>query len=80
MRGDGSRPPAEHHTDDALTAREVQVLERVATGKANKTVADELAISEETVKSHMKSIMAKLSANDRTHAVTIALKRGIIAG
>jgi DNA-binding NarL/FixJ family response regulator len=69
---------AEHHTDDALSQREIEVLQRVAAGGANKIVAGELNISEETVKAHMRSILAKLSANDRTHAVTIALKRGII--
>src|SRR6185295_2016775 len=69
---------AEHHSDDALTSREVEVLSEVAAGNANKIVADHLRISEETVKAHMKSILSKLGANDRTHAVTIALKRGII--
>ena len=69
---------AEHHSDDALTDREIEVLRQVASGNANKMVADRLAISEETVKAHMRSILSKLSANDRTHAVTIALKRGII--
>jgi DNA-binding NarL/FixJ family response regulator len=69
---------AEHHSDDALTAREIEVLREVAAGKANKLVAAHLTISEETVKAHMKSILSKLGANDRTHAVTIALKRGII--
>lgn len=69
---------AQHHADDVLTAREIEVLQRVAAGQANKAVADALAISEETVKTHMKSIMAKLAANDRTHAVTIALRRGIL--
>ena len=69
---------AEHHTDDALTQREVEVLRQVAEGNANKIIADHLSISEETVKAHMKNILAKLAANDRTHAVTIALKRGII--
>lgn len=69
---------AEHHVDDALTGREIEVLRQVAAGNANKIVADHLAISEETVKAHMKSILSKLGANDRTHAVTIALKRGII--
>jgi DNA-binding NarL/FixJ family response regulator len=54
------------------------VLRRVAAGNSNKIVAAELAISQETVKAHMRSILAKLAANDRTHAVTIALKRGII--
>jgi DNA-binding NarL/FixJ family response regulator len=69
---------AEHHTDDALTQREVEVLRQVAAGNANKMIADQLAISEETVKAHMRSILSKLGANDRTHAVTIGLKRGII--
>lgn len=69
---------AEHHSDDALTEREIEVLREVAAGNANKLVADHLAISEETVKAHMRSILSKLGANDRTHAVTIALKRGII--
>jgi DNA-binding NarL/FixJ family response regulator len=69
---------ADHHTDDALTQREIEVLRQVASGKANKIVADHLGISEETVKAHMRNILAKLAANDRTHAVTIALKRGII--
>lgn len=69
---------AQHHMDDALTEREIEVLRQVAAGNANKIVADHLAISEETVKAHMRNILSKLSANDRTHAVTIALKRGII--
>jgi DNA-binding NarL/FixJ family response regulator len=69
---------AEHAGDDALTAREIAVLKRVAVGSANKQIAATLGISEETVKAHMKSILAKLTANDRTHAVTIALNRGII--
>jgi DNA-binding NarL/FixJ family response regulator len=69
---------AEHAADDALTDREIAVLKRVAVGNANKQIAVTLGISEETVKAHMKSILAKLAANDRTHAVTIALNRGII--
>lgn len=69
---------AQHHSDDALTEREIQVLREVAAGNANKMVAQLLRVSEETVKAHMKSILAKLGANDRTHAVTIAVKRGII--
>ena len=69
---------AEHHSDDELTEREIEVLRQVAAGNANKIVADHLAISEETVKAHLRSILSKLGANDRTHAVTIALKRGII--
>lgn len=69
---------AEHVADDALTDREMQVLRGVASGKSNKLIAVELDISEGTVKTHMKSILPKLNANDRTHAVTIALKRGIL--
>lgn len=69
---------AEHHTDDVLTDREIEVLREVAAGNANKIVADNLSISEDTVKAHMRSILSKLEARDRTHAVTIALKRGII--
>jgi DNA-binding NarL/FixJ family response regulator len=69
---------AEHHADDALTEREIGVLRQVASGNANKIIADNLQISEETVKAHMKKILSKLDANDRTHAVAIALKRGII--
>jgi len=68
----------EHYADDQLTAREIDILKQVAAGHANKMVADNLRISEETVKSHMRSILSKLGANDRTHAVTIAIKRGII--
>ena len=69
---------AHHHSDDALTEREIQVLRKVAAGNANKMVAQLLRVSEETVKAHMRSILSKLGANDRTHAVTIAVKRGII--
>jgi DNA-binding NarL/FixJ family response regulator len=69
---------AEHHADDALTEREIEVLQQVASGNANKIIADNLNISEETVKAHMRKILSKLGANDRTHAVAIALKRGII--
>jgi DNA-binding NarL/FixJ family response regulator len=69
---------AEHVADDVLTDREIQVLRRVAAGKPNKLIAVELDISEGTVKTHMKSILPKLDASDRTHAVMIALKRGIL--
>jgi DNA-binding NarL/FixJ family response regulator len=69
---------AEHLGDDVLSQREIDVLRRVAAGNSNKRVAEQLSISEATVKGHMKSILSKLGANDRTHAVTIALKRGII--
>jgi len=68
----------EHIEDDALTEREIEVLLQVADGASNRIVADRLAISEDTVRSHMKNILSKLGANDRTHAVTISLKRGII--
>jgi DNA-binding NarL/FixJ family response regulator len=69
---------AEHVADDALSDREIEVLRCVAAGKSNKLIAVELAISEGTVKSHMKSILPKLEASDRTHAVMIALRRGIL--
>jgi DNA-binding NarL/FixJ family response regulator len=69
---------AEHVADDSLTEREVDVLRGVAQGKSNKLIAVELNISEGTVKTHMKSILPKLDASDRTHAVMIALRRGIL--
>ena len=69
---------AEHATDDALTAREVEVLRLSAGGNANKEIASQLSITEETVKGYVKNILVKLSAKDRTHAVTIGLKRGVI--
>jgi DNA-binding NarL/FixJ family response regulator len=69
---------AEHGTDSSLTPRELDVLRLVAAGNANKEVGALLSLTEVTIKSHMKNILAKLGANDRTHAVTIALKRGII--
>ena len=69
---------ASHAADDALSAREIEVLSLIAAGNSNKLVADQLAISEDTVKGHVKSILSKLGVNDRTHAVTAALKRGII--
>ena len=69
---------AEHSVEDALTEREVEVLQRVAAGKSNRLIAAELAISESTIKAHMKSILPKLDASSRTHAVMIALKRGIL--
>lgn len=69
---------ANHATDDALTEREIDVLKLVATGNANKQIADQLSIGEATVKSHVSNILSKLGANDRSHAVTIGLKRGII--
>jgi DNA-binding NarL/FixJ family response regulator len=69
---------ADHVADDALTSREVEVLGLIAQGNSNKAIADELSIADETVKGHVSSILSKLGANDRTHAVTLALKRGII--
>jgi DNA-binding NarL/FixJ family response regulator len=85
VHGGGKRIPpevaaqlAEHAGDEALSAREIEVLRLIAGGNANKQIADQLSITEETVKGHVKNILAKLSANDRTHAVTIGLKRGII--
>jgi DNA-binding NarL/FixJ family response regulator len=67
---------AEHLGVEDLSAREVEVLRAVAAGCSNKIVADRLNISENTVKGHLKSVVAKLRANDRTHAVLIAMKRG----
>ena len=69
---------AEHAADDALSARELQVLRLIAAGNSNKRIASQLAIGEATVKSHVTNILSKLGANDRTHAVTLALKRGIV--
>jgi len=69
---------AEHATDDALTPAEISVLRLIAAGNANKQIADQLSISEETVKGRVKNILSKLGANDRTHAATIGIRRGII--
>jgi DNA-binding NarL/FixJ family response regulator len=69
---------AEHVADDALSPREIQVLRLVALGNSNKEIAAQLAIVDETVKAHMKNILSKLGANDRTHAVTIATTRGFL--
>jgi DNA-binding NarL/FixJ family response regulator len=69
---------ATHAADDDLSEREIEVLSLIAAGNSNKLVADQLAISEDTVKGHVKSILSKLGVNDRTNAVTAALKRGII--
>lgn len=71
---------ATHVTDDVLSPRELEVLKKVAAGNSNARVAEQLSLSEETVKSHMKNAMNKLSARDRTHAVIIAIKRGLIDG
>ena len=68
----------EHATDETLTPAEISVLRLIAAGRANKEIADQLSTTEESVKSRVKNILSKLGANDRTHATTIALKRGII--
>jgi DNA-binding NarL/FixJ family response regulator len=69
---------ADHAVDDELTPREIDVLRLIAAGNANKQIADQLSIGEATVKGYITSILSKLGASDRTHAVTIGLKRGII--
>jgi DNA-binding NarL/FixJ family response regulator len=67
-----------HSADDDLTTREIEVLTLIAGGKSNKLIADQLSITEETAKAHVRSILSKLDAKDRTHAVTLGLRRGII--
>jgi DNA-binding NarL/FixJ family response regulator len=69
---------AEHATDDALTPAQIRVLRLIAEGNANKEIAEQLSVSEETVKGQVRNILSKLGANDRTHAAMIGLKRGII--
>jgi DNA-binding NarL/FixJ family response regulator len=69
---------AEHAADDCLSSREIDVLRLIAAGNSNKLIADQLSIGEATVKSHVANILSKLGANDRAHAVTIGLKRGMI--
>jgi DNA-binding NarL/FixJ family response regulator len=69
---------AEHTGDDELTARELEILRLISMGNANKEIAAQLELAEDTVKRHVTNILSKLRANDRTHAVTIGLKRGII--
>jgi DNA-binding NarL/FixJ family response regulator len=69
---------AEHATDDDLSLRELEVLRLIAAGNSNKLIADRLSIGEATVKSHVANILSKLGANDRAHAVTVGLKRGMI--
>jgi DNA-binding NarL/FixJ family response regulator len=73
-----ARQLAEHATDEELSLRQVEILKMIAEGKPNKLIADQLEIGEATVKSHVTNILSRLGANDRTHAVTIALRRGII--
>jgi DNA-binding NarL/FixJ family response regulator len=69
---------AEHYSDEAITAREIEVLQQIAGGNRNRDIAEKLFISEETVKVHIKHIMEKLGASDRTQAVALAVRRGII--
>jgi DNA-binding NarL/FixJ family response regulator len=79
MSPEASYQLAEHATDEALTPAEVEVLRLIATGSANKQIADRLAVSEDTIKGRVKSILSKLDANDRTHAAILGVKRGIIS-
>jgi DNA-binding NarL/FixJ family response regulator len=72
-------PLAEHLSDEALTAREIEVLQRVADGNRNREIGQQLFIAEDTVKRHMKNMTQKLNAKDRTQAITIAVRRGIIS-
>lgn len=69
---------AEHSGEEGLTSRELQILHLVAGGLSNKRITSSLAISEDTVKGHVSNILSKLDANDRTHAVTLAIRRGVI--
>lgn len=69
---------AEHAADDALTEREIEVLRHVSAGNSNRIIGAELNLSEQTVKGHLRNILSKLGANDRTHAVMIAIRRGFI--
>jgi len=78
LSAEASYQLAEHATDDALTPAEIRVLRLIAEGNANKAIAAQLLISEETVKGQVRNILSKLGANDRTHAAMIGLKRGII--
>jgi DNA-binding NarL/FixJ family response regulator len=78
LSAEASYQIAEHSTDDALTPAEIRVLRLIADGNANKEIAVQLSISEETVKGQVRNILSKLGANDRTHAAMIGLKRGII--
>ena len=78
VSADVANQVAEHTADSSLSSREIDVLKLVAQGNANKLIAEHLGVSEDTVKAHIRNILSKLGANDRTHAVTIALKRGII--
>lgn len=78
IQADVAAEMAKHTADALLTARELEVLKLVACGFANKTISAQLEINEETTKTHIKNVLAKLGARDRTHAVALGLKRGII--
>jgi len=78
VQGDVASGIAMHIADEPLSNREIDVLHLVANGKANKEIAQAMSLSDETVKAHLKNIFAKLDVNDRTHAVTVAVRRGII--
>jgi DNA-binding NarL/FixJ family response regulator len=78
LSAEASYQLAEHAMDEALTPAEIEVLRLIAAGNANKQIADRLAVTEDTVKGRVKNILAKLGANDRTHAAIIGIKRGII--
>lgn len=78
LSAEASYQLAQHATDDALTPAEVRVLRLIAEGNANKEIAAQLSVSEDTIKGQVKNILSKLGANDRTHAAMIGLKRGII--
>jgi two-component system, NarL family, response regulator len=73
-----ARELGEHVVDDELSEREIEVLKLIATGTSNKIIASQLSLAETTIKTHVQNILLKLDANDRTHAVTIAIKRGYI--
>lgn len=78
LSADASHELAQHASDDALTPAEIDILRLIAEGNANKQIAAQLVITEDTVKGRVKNILSKLGASDRTHAVVIGLKRGII--
>jgi DNA-binding NarL/FixJ family response regulator len=78
LSAEASYELAEHATSDALTQAEIAVLQLIAAGRANKQIAEQLSITEDTVKGRVKNILSKLGANDRTHAAMIGIKRGII--
>ena len=78
LSGEASLEIAEHGMDESLTPAEISVLRLIATGNTNKQIADKLSTTEESIKSRVKNVLSKLGAHDRTHATTIAVKRGII--